>query len=336
MKAYRVSEPIGIEGLRVVDLPEPRPGPGEVVVRVRATSLNYRDSMVIKGGYPRNDRRPVIPLSDGAGEVSAVGSGVTTWKVGDRVAANFMRDWTAGGVTETALRSSLGGGIDGMLTQQSALPAHSLVRIPDHLSFEQAATLPCAALTAWNALTAAGTRAGDTVLLLGTGGVSIFGLQLAKAMGARTIVTSSSDEKLATARSLGADVTINYRSTPRWSSAVIEATAGRGVDHVLEVGGPGTLEQSLLATRPGGTISLIGLLDPGQTQPSVLPALLNAQTIRGIYVGSVEMFEAMNRAISVSRLTPVIDRVFAFDQAKEAYAHLTSQTHTGKIVIRVD
>lgn len=332
MIAYRVVTNTGPDALEKLTLPEPVAIPGHVVVELHAAALNFRDLIVTRGGYVRNDRRPVIPLSDGAGRVVAVGSGVTRWRVGDRVVANFMRDWIAGPVTEEALNSSLGGGVDGVLAERFALPEHALLRIPDHLDFAEAATLPCAALTAWNALTAAGTRAGDTVLVLGTGGVSIFGVQLARAMGAVPIITSSSDAKLHRAVSLGAAHAINYRTTPDWHLRVLELTDSRGVDHVLETGGPGTLERSLLAARVGGTVSLIGILADG-TPPTLTPALLRTLTVRGIYVGSVEMFEAMNRAISAARLRPVIDSRFPFDRAIDALNAFAQQRHVGKVVI---
>lgn len=333
MQAYQVISDQGLpDALQRIELDDPSPGHGEVLIRVRATALNYRDTIIVNGGYPRNDTRPVIPLSDGAGEVIAVGDGVDRWQPGDRVAANFLRDWIRGPVNEAVLDSSLGGGLDGMLAEQVVMPEQSLVAMPDSLSFEQAATLPCAGVTAWNALSGAGIQAGDTVLLLGTGGVSIFGLQLAKACGARVIITSSSDEKLAQAKAMGADETINYRQQPDWQDSVRELTGGRGADLVLEVGGPGTLERSLQAVRAGGHIAMIGLLTEGQ--PSVLPLLLNAQTMRGIYVGSVELFESLMSAVTVNGIEPHIDRVFEFDQALEAYQYFSQQQHIGKVVIR--
>ena len=335
MRAYRLDSPEGLQSLKLVNLPDPAPGPGEVVIAVRACSLNYRDSLLLKGGYPRNRTYPVIPLSDGAGEVVAIGAGVTRFQVGDRVAANFMRDWISGPINERALLSSLGGGTDGMLAERVCLPETSVVAIPTHLSWEEASTLPCAALTAWNALTSANTKAGDTVLVLGTGGVSIFALQLARAFGARVIATSGSDDKAAKAKALGADAVINYRQNPEWHGEVRKLTGGAGVDLVLEVGGPGTFERSIKSTRVGGTIALIGLLDAGTEPPNIIPLLLNAQKVHGIYVGSVAMFEAMNRAITVNQIRPVIDRVFPFSEARQAYEHLISQKHLGKIVIRV-
>ena len=334
MLTYRVVSDQGPTALEREDVPAPQPGPNEVVVDLKAASLNYRDLIVTRGGYLRNDRRPVVPLSDGAGVIAAVGSDVHHWAAGDRVAANFMADWISGPVTETALNSSLGGGRDGVLAEQFVVPADSLVPIPDHLDFAEAATLPCAAVTAWNALTSAGTTAGDTVLLLGTGGVSMFGIQLAKCLGAVPLVTSSSDEKLARAKQLGAAQGINYRKHPDWDQQVLHVTDGRGVDHVLETGGPGTLERSMAAVAVGGTISLIGVLADGDPPPMTL-AMLKAVTVRGIYVGSNAMFASLCRAVATHQLRPVIDSRFPFEAAIDAYLAFEKQQHTGKIVIEV-
>lgn len=333
MKAYQFQAPDGVESLALVDLPKPEPGPGEVRVRVRANSLNYRDLIIASKGYYRNANYPTIPVSDMAGEVDAVGDGVEAWKPGDRVAANFLRDWIAGPPRERVLWSSLGGGVQGTLAEFVVLPAPSLVRVPGHLSFAEAATLPCAGVTAWNALAGSGLGPGKAVLLLGTGGVSIFGLQFAKAAGARAVVTSSSDAKLERAKALGADAAINYKQHPEWHEQVLAATGGRGVDIVVEVGGPGTLDRSMKSTAVGGAIALIGLLDMPEQQPSILWAMLNSQTIRGIYVGSVEMFEAMNRAIDANGIKPVVDRSFGFGAAKEAYGYFSQQKHIGKVVV---
>jgi len=289
--------------------------------------------MIVKGGYPRNDTRPVVPLSDGAGKIVELGSQVDGWQVGDRVMVNFLRDWISGPVSEKALRSGLGGGIDGMLAESVAMDSSALVRIPEHLDYRQASTLPCAAVTAYHAISSAATTAGDVVLLLGTGGVSIFGLQLSKALGARTIITSSSDEKSAKARELGADDTINYRTHSEWQDEVRRLTDGIGADHVLEVGGTGTLGRSMRSTRVGGTVSLIGVL--GQGEPNMTYALMNAQTVRGIYVGSVEIFERMNRVIDLHKIQPVVDQVFPFADAHAAFEYLGSQQHVGKVVIDV-
>ena len=340
MKAYRITDPTKdpAAALQAVELDRPEPGPGQVRLRIRAASLNFRDLIVAKGGYPRNDHYPTIPLSDAAGEVDALGPGVDSensdWSVGDRVSPNFLPGWSAGPVSEAAITGALGGGIDGVLAEYVCVPAASLVRVPEHLSFEQAATLPCAAVTAWNALTCSPSRPGETVLLLGTGGVSIFALQLAQLLGLTPIITSSSDEKLEQARALGAAHTINYAKTPEWQDEARRLTDGRGVDRVIEVGGDGTLPRSLAATAVGGTVALIGLLAGGEP-PSLLPLLLNAQRIQGIYVGSAALFAEMNRAVSAYRLEPVIDRVFDFDAAPDAYRHLQSQKHLGKVVVRV-
>lgn len=333
MNAYHIQPGGGLDTLRPVTLPDPEPGPDEVLIRVRANSLNYRDTLILHGRYGRTAPGPLIPLSDGAGEIIAVGANVEGFRHGDRVAGNFMRRWAGGRPDERAFRSALGGDTPGALAECITLPASGVVRIPDHLSFEEAATLPCAAVTAWNALTAAAPEPGQTLLLLGTGGVSVFGLQLGRAFGLETIVTSSSDEKLARARELGARHTINYRQHPDWDRPVRDLTGGRGVDHVVEVGGPGTLERSLRAAAVGGVISLIGLLDTPDRQPSILPAIGGGITIRGVYVGSTEMFAAMNRAIAAHRIRPVIDRVFPFDAAREAYAYFEQQKHFGKVVI---
>ena len=334
MKAYLIDSDGGIDAIKRVDHPDPSPGPGEVIVRIRANSLNYRDLGITRGGYARNDTRPVIPLSDGAGEVAAAGDGVTRFKTGDRVVANFFRDWIAGDVAEQQMHSALGGGIDGTLCEYVCLPQHAWLPIPDHLSYEEAATLPCAAVTAWQALVTLGRlKAGDVVLTLGTGGVSVFALQFAKLHGATVIVTSSSDEKLERARQLGADHGINYKTTSDWDAAARRLTGGRGVDNVVEVGGPGTFERSLAATKVSGRVSLIGVLTGGAGQVNPMLALFNRVTVQGIYVGSVEMFADMNRAIAASQMKPVIDRTFGFDEALDAYRHLKSGTHFGKVVI---
>jgi NADPH:quinone reductase-like Zn-dependent oxidoreductase len=314
--------------------PQPEPGQGEIVVRVRAASLNYRDQGVLRGIYGYT-RFPVIPLSDGAGEVTAVGAGVTEFKVGDRVASTFFQTWTGGRMPVDASKNSLGGQLDGMLTEYALLPQRGAVHIPEHLSFEEAATFPCAALTAWNALIENGhIKAGETVAILGTGGVSCFGVQFAKMHGAYVFTTSSSDAKLARAKALGADVLINYKSTPDWDQAILKATGGDGIDHVLEVGGANTLEKSMGMVRPGGSIYVIGTL-AGAGQ--INPRMINRKGIRlqGIHVGPREMFTAMNRAVGLTKLRPVIDRVFPFEDAKQAYEHQAAGLHFGKIVIKL-
>jgi NADPH:quinone reductase-like Zn-dependent oxidoreductase len=338
MRRYEIREPKGIASLECVERDEPRPGPGQVLVDMKAWSLNYRDLAMPRGGYPGNDKAlrapPLVPLSDGAGEVVAVGPGVRRFAAGDRVIGSFFQLWEHGELDADGRASALGGAIDGVLSERVVFPEGGLVAIPPSLSFEQAATLPCAGVTAWHALTLAPTRPGNTVLLLGTGGVSLFALQLARAMGARVIITSSSPEKLARARELGADEGIDYSATPDWDQRVLSLTGGRGVDHVIEVGGPGTLERSIRATRPGGTISLIGVLAAGpERNPSVMDVMFKAQTLRGIYVGSRRMLEELCAAVEVNRIVPVIDRVFGFGEVQEAYRHLKSGQHFGKLLI---
>ncbi len=335
MKAYEITGPGGIEALEFADRPTPVPGHGEVIVRVRAASLNYRDLAVVKGTYARGLKLPIVPLSDGAGEVTAVGPGVTRFKAGDRVAAIFMQTWLAGPPTDEYGKSALGGAIDGMLAEYVALDQNGLVAIPPHLSFEEAATLPCAAVTAWDALFGHDRiKAGDTVLVMGSGGVSVFALQFARISGARVIATSSSGAKLARLREMGASDGINYVAIPEWDRRVRELTGGLGVDHVVEVGGSGTLARSLRAVRTGGRISLIGVLTgAGEIDPS--PILRKSVAMQGIYVGSRAAFEEMNRAIVTAAMRPIIDRVFPFEEAPAAYRHLASGAHFGKVVIRI-
>lgn len=334
MKAYQITAHTGLDALKLIDLPKPTPGPRDVLIRMRANSMNYRDLAMPSGGYHRNRKVPLIPLSDGAGEVAEIGSQVKRFKPGDQVMGCFFQRWPAGELTEEISRSALGGAIDGMLAEYVALNEEGCIAIPQGLSYEEAACLPCAALTAWQALIAADTRPGQTVLTLGTGGVSIFALQFAKTFGCRVMITSSRDDKLDRAIALGADETINYVETPDWNDRARELTAGVGVDHVIEVGGAGTLERSLAATRVSGTVSLIGVLAGNKSgNPSPMPALFNRITIRGIHVGSRERFEQMNRAIEVNGIRPIIDRAFPFGEARAAYEHLRSGRHFGKIVI---
>ena len=317
-----------------VERPTPTPGPNRILVRVRAVSLNYRDLIIAQN--PRQ-ATPRVPLSDGAGEVVALGAGVTRFAVGDRVAGTFFQNWDAGPIVAAVHDFALGGSIDGMFAEQVALPETAAVRLPDYLSYEEGATLPCAAVTAWNAMFETGNvQAGHTVLLLGTGGVSLFGVQFAKMTGARVIITSSSDEKLARAKDeFGADETVNYRTNPDWQKAVWAMTGKVGVDHILEVGGAGTLEKSLQSVRYGGTISQIGVLTgfAGQINPANI--LQRSVRLQGIYVGSRDMFERMNRALDQAKLHPVIDRVFGFDDASAAYDYQRSGAHFGKVVIKV-
>jgi NADPH:quinone reductase-like Zn-dependent oxidoreductase len=335
MRAYRLHEFTGPDALRCENLPAPTPGPGQVQVRIRAVSLNYRDLLISRGIYNPKLPLPRIPLSDGAGEVQVTGAGVTQFKPGDRVAANFMPAWVGGQLDATRARSALGGDVDGVLAEEVVLPAEGLVRIPDHLTFEEAATLPCAAVTAWHALVVGGgIKPGDTVLTQGTGGVSIFALQFARLAGARVIATSSHDEKLARLKELGASDVINYKTTADWDAKARELTGGVGVDHVVEVGGAGTLARSIRAVRLGGYIALIGVLS-GLGDVNPMPILMKSVRVQGIFVGSRTMFEAMNQAIQVNRLHPVIDRVFEFGDAVEALKHLESGGHFGKVVVRI-
>lgn len=307
-------------------------GPHDVLVRMKAVSLNYRDFLIAKGLYSRALKLPLVPLSDGAGEVVEVGNAVTKFKPGDRVAPIFMQKWLAGKVNSEAARSALGGAIDGVLQDQILFHQDGLVHIPAHLSFEEAATLPCAGVTAWNALFESGSVGpGMTVLTLGTGGVSIFALQFGKAVGARVIVTSSSNEKLERARKLGADVCVNYKENPDWEKVVLKA-APDGVDHVIEVGGAGTLERSLKAVSFGGELSLIGRLTDGQFDPTRL--LMKGARLQGIFVGSREMFERMNSAVSQNKIVPIVDKVFKVEQIVEALKTLEQGSHFGKVVLR--
>jgi NADPH:quinone reductase-like Zn-dependent oxidoreductase len=334
MRAYQILSGGGVDALALNERPTPEPGPGEILIRVRASSINYRDLSTIENPAARGIPYPRIPNSDAAGEVLAAGPGVTRFKTGDRVAGCFFRHWIDGGITPAAMASALGGPLDGVLAEEVLLAADGAVAIPEHLSFEEAATLPCAALTAWNCLLEqGGLRPGRTALFLGTGGASIFGLQIAKLAGAQTIITSSSDAKLERARTLGAGQTINYRETPDWQARVLELTDGRGVDLTLETGGGGTLEKTIEATRVGGTISLIGVLTGGSIDPSAV--MRKSIRLQGVYVGNRRMFEDMNAAFSAARLRPVIDRVFEFDDARDAYHAMRAAGHFGKLVIRV-
>ncbi len=335
MRLFRLPQHTGIDDLTLTEAATPRPGRGQVLVRMRAASLNFRDLAVATGKYMMSSLPPdLVPLSDGAGEVVELGEGVTRVQVGDRVCGIFMQSWMGGDMEPADAASALGGAVDGVLAEHVVFDERGLVHIPAHLSYQQAATLPCAALTAWNALF--GMRpviAGQSVLVLGTGGVSTFALQFARAAGARVIATSSSDEKLERARTLGASDGVNYKANPDWQVAVRELAGGWGVDHVVEVGGPGTLQRSVQATRSGGIVTLIGVLSRGTLDP--LAVFAGGAIIRPIYVGSRQMFETMNQAITVNAIVPVVDRVFAFEEAREAYRHLKRATHVGKVVIQI-
>ena len=336
MRVLEITERFGLDSLKIVDRPEPRVGPGQVLVQMRAFSLNYRDLMIVKGIYNPRLRLPLVPLSDGAGVVATVGDGVTRFKAGDRVAGIFMQRWLCGELSDSKARSDLGGSLPGVLAEQVVFHEDGLVRVPEHLSDEEAATLPCAGVTAWHALVHAGRiKAGDSVLTQGTGGVSLFALQFARLLGARVLITSSSDAKLARARDMGAAETINYKTTPQWDKRVRELTGDAGVDHVIELGGAGTLPLSLRAVRLGGHISLIGVLTGGAGEVNPLPVLMKNVRLQGIFVGSRDIFEAMNRAIALHRLRPVVDRTVAFTEIRAALAHLESGAHFGKVCLRV-
>ena len=335
MKAFEIQNKFGLDSLTLTERPDPKPSYGQVLIKLRSLSLNYRDLMVVKGLYNPKLPLPLIPFSDGVGEVVAVGEGVTRVNIGDRVAGIFFQKWLAGELTAEKAESALGGAIEGMLAEYVILHEDGVVRVPEHLTDEEAASLPCAAVTAWNALFTSGSlKAGDTVLIQGTGGVSIFALQFALLAGARVIATSSSDEKLERVLQLGASDGINYKQTPDWGKKVRELTAGDGVDYVVEVGGAGTLTESLRAVRYGGQISLIGVLTGGSAEINTASILMKNVKVQGIYVGSREMFEAMNSAIALHKLHPVCDRVFPFHEAPEALKYMETGSHFGKICIR--
>lgn len=333
MKTYELRGQ-SIDTLTLVERPVPAPGPGQALVRVRAASLNYRDLLIADGTYPRAER--VVPLSDGAGEVVELGSGCQRLQRGDRVLGAFFQRWLDGPFDfGAAVASALGGSIDGMLSEYVVLAESGLIKAPANLEDEAAATLPCAGVTAWVALhELASIAPGETLLALGTGGVSMFALQLAKRAGARVILTSSSDEKLARARRLGADHTINYRSTPRWEQTVRELTGGRGADHVIEVGGAGTLPQSLEALREGGRIVLAGQLTGAMAQRDVAEQNTRQIQVEQVFVGSARHLDRLARDLERAPLLPVVDRVFPFEAALDAYRYLQSGTHLGKVVIR--
>ncbi|MBN9117845.1 MAG: NAD(P)-dependent alcohol dehydrogenase [Planctomycetes bacterium] len=334
MKALVIQTAFGLENLAVVDRPEPTPAPGRVLVDVRAASLNFRDLLIAKGQYNPKLALPRVLGSDAAGEVIAVGAGVTRWKPGDRVMNTFMPNWADGPISDAVTKPTYGNDIDGVFAERVAVDAGGLVEVAPHLTFEEAATLPCAAVTAWNALTAANTGPGTTVLLQGTGGVSIFALQFANALGARALITSGHDDKLARARSLGADAGTNYKTSPDWDKWARQQTGGTGADVVVEVGGAGTLDRSLKAVRTGGHVALIGVLAGGNAF-NPLPVLMRAVRLQGVFVGSRAMFEAMNGVIAEKQIRPVVDRVFPFADAVAAVKYMESGSHFGKVVMKM-
>ncbi|NTV64893.1 MAG: NAD(P)-dependent alcohol dehydrogenase [Oscillochloris sp.] len=335
MRVFQLEGGWSADHLVMAERPKPEPGPGQVLLRMCAASLNYRDTVVLQRGYgAQTGQLPLVPVSDGVGEVVALGPGVARVKVGDRVCPMFNPSWIGGRPTAARLSLTLGGPIDGVMQEYLCIDAESVALAPAHLSDIEAATLPCAALTAWSALVTEGRiEPGDRVLIQGTGGVSLFALQFAKMLGAFTIVTSSSNQKLERARALGADAILSYRETPEWGRSVREIAGGEGVDHIVEVGGQQTLPQSLRAIRAGGTISMIGVLS-GPSMEARLGLVVTRQVrLQGITVGSRDGFEAMARAISQHKLHPVVDRIFPFEELPQALSYLTSGAHFGKICI---
>jgi NADPH:quinone reductase-like Zn-dependent oxidoreductase len=330
MKVFTVSAgATGADALKMSERERPSVGTNEVLVRLRAASLNFRDLAIVSGKYMRGPlTRDTSPLSDGAGEVAAVGAGVTQFAVGDRVVATF---------TQGQPPEALGSPLDGVLTEFAAFGENGLLRVPEHLSFEEAATLPCAGVTVWNALMHGpkSLRPGETVVALGTGGVSILTLQIAKMAGARVIITSSSDAKLERARELGADHLINYKRQPDWEKEVLDLTDGQGAEHVIDTGGIGTLPHSYQAVGPGGTVSVIGVMTRPEGDLSPYPLMTKFAMVRGIFVGAREHFEGLLKAVAVNRLRPVVDSTFDFDAAPEAYKYLKSAQHFGKVVIKI-
>jgi NADPH:quinone reductase-like Zn-dependent oxidoreductase len=337
MRALNVSAPWGLDAIKVVELPDPKPGPGQVLVRMKAVSLNYRDLLMVNGMYGRGAASTtdvITPFSDGCGVVEAVGEGVTRFKAGDRVATLFFQGWISGPPTLEKVATALGFPIPGAGAELQTFSEHGLSKVPEFLSDQEVATLPCAALTAWRGLFHdARLEPGDTVVLQGTGGVSIFGLQFAHSAGLRTLITSSSDEKLARAEKLGADHLVNYKTTPEWSKPVRQATHGRGADFIMEVGGGGTMQESLRAVRIGGHIAIIGIVAGGgePLNPAVL--IGNSAKLQGLSVGSRDMFESMCRFMDLKKIFPVVDKVFPWTEARAAFSAMAAGEHFGKIVL---
>jgi len=334
MKVIELTGAFGEDNLREIERPVPTPGPGQVLLRIRAASLNYRDLMMIDGAYNPRQPLPLVPLSDGVGEVLQRGEGVLWPPLGARVCPIFAESWLAGPPTREHLATTLGGPRPGLLSEYRLAPAHALVTPPAHLSDAEAATLPCAAVTAWSALVEHGrVKPGDKVLVQGTGGVSIFALQFARLAGAEVIITSSDPAKLARARQLGAAFGVDYRAQPEWGKAARAWSGGDGVDHVIEVGGAGTLEQSLRAVRPGGSVAVIGVLSGAASPLNITPILMQQLRLQGILVGSRATFGAMNRAIEAAQLHPVVDRIFEWSAIRDALAHMRGGRHFGKVAL---
>jgi NADPH:quinone reductase-like Zn-dependent oxidoreductase len=336
MKVMAIDGGFGLEQLKLVERPEPQAGPGELVLKMKAASLNYRDLLMVKGQYNPKQPLPLVPCSDGVGEVIATGEGVSRFAVGDRVAPIFAPEWISGRPDYQRLRTTLGGPLDGVLAEQMVVPESAAVKLPAYLTDEEAATLPCAALTAWTTLVIeGGLKAGDWVLIQGSGGVSIFALQLAKLFGARTIATSSSDAKLERMRELGADKALNYKETPKWGREVRKLADGRGVDLIVEVGGAQTLGESLTSVAMGGFIGLIGVLSGNAAPLNFTSVFMKYVRIQGILVGHRDGFEAMNRAFEAAELRPVVDKVFELEDSRAALEHLQSGAHFGKVCVRI-
>lgn len=336
MKVYELSGAFGLDNLALTDRPRPEPGPGQVVLRMKAASINYRDVLMVAGKYNPRQPLPLVPFSDGVGEVVEVGPGVGRVSVGQRVIPIFCQGWLCGEPSPDKFKTSLGGPLDGTLQEYMLVDAAGVVAVPDYLSDAEAATLPCAAVTAWHALAEeAPIRPGDVVVCQGTGGVSTFAMQFAQLFGAQTVVTSSSDAKLEAMVDMGAAHTINYRSTEEWGRAVKDWTGGRGADHVIEIGGAKTLEQSVAAVRFGGHISIIGVVAGAVSDLSVVPVLMRNLRLQGVYVGSREMYERMLRAMDVAKMRPHVDRVFGFDALHEAMRFVEAGEHFGKVVVEI-
>jgi NADPH:quinone reductase-like Zn-dependent oxidoreductase len=335
VRFYHFPEATGIDALRMDERDAPQPGAGQVLIRMRAWSLNYRDLLISEGRYGRGQKPDVVPLSDGAGEVVAVGESVTRWTVGDRVLPIFMPHWISGPPTPQRIAGALGGPADGLLAEYVVADEAGLVAVPAHLGWAHAATLPCAAVTAWHAVVVSGRATpSDRVLTLGTGGVSLFALQFAVLSGATVVATSSRRDKLARLAELGAGTLVNYVDEPSWGRAVNRLTGG-GVDHVVEVGGAGTIEQSVAATRVGGRVSVIGVLSDGSGLDTS-QLLLKGITMQGMFVGSRDIFEDMNAALTQHAVEPLIDTTFPFSDALSAYRHFATRSHVGKVVIVAD
>lgn len=336
MRAWKIMGEFGLSSLKVAQIDKMPIKAHEVRVDIRACSLNYRDLMVVKGFYNPHQALPLIPLSDGAGEVVEIGAEVKNFRVGDRVCATFSQKWCHGVVSTDAMKATLGSPLDGMLTESRIFAEEGVIKFPDYLSYEEAATLPCAAVTAFNAIAhQSSLTPGDTVLIEGTGGVSLFALQFAKAFGLKSIVISSSDEKLAKAKAIADCHGINYRQNDNWPAAIMDKTEGRGVDAVVEVGGAKTIQKAIASVKRGGVVCLIGILSGTEEPVDLRPILMNNIRIQGIFVGAKMVFSAMNRVLEHAKIRPVIDRVFDFKDTPAAFSYLESAQHFGKICIKV-